>query len=199
MPKLRIKDLWPRVGDRKKLLWGKLMNLNLLIYSLKEVSRNIFLLITSDEIVDRLLTNNIRESLKKDDFEVLTPPEHNAKRTIVLRNIDSLITTIENEELKNDIENRNPWLKVTEIIKIPNAPKILKIKTEGSEMVRAACEKGILIYNQSIPPANVDKEIFVFLNPCYKCYKYSHLTAQCPTPDIEVCSECAGRNHTFKD
>ena len=198
MPKLRIRDLRPRVGDRKKLLWGKLMNLNLLIYSLKEAGRNIFLLIIF-RILDRLLTNNIRESLKKDEFEVLTPPEHNAKRTIVLRNVNSLITTIDNEELKNDLEHRNSWLKVTEIIKISNAPKILKIKAEGSEMDRLACEKGILIYNQSIPPANVDKEIFVYLSPCYKCYKYSHTTDKCPTPDIEVCSECASKEHTFRD
>ena len=199
MPKLRIKDLRPRVGDRKKLLWNRLMNLNLLIYSIKEPSRNIFIIITSDEIVDRLLTTKIKESLKKDDFEVLTPPEYNAKRTFVLRNLDSLISTVDPEELKNDLEVRNSWLKVTEVIKLPNAPKILKIKAECSEMVKTATEKGVLIYNQSVPPHNIEREIFVYLNPCYHCYKYDHATDECRTPNITLCSECAATNHTYRE
>ena len=197
MPKLRIKDLRPRVGDRKKLLWSRLMNLNLLVYSIREPNRNTFLVITSDDIVDKLLTTKTKDSLKRDDFEVITPPEYNAKRTFVLRNIDSLITTIEEEELKTDLENS--WLKVTEVIKIPNAPKILKIKAENSEMVRLASERGVLIYNQSIPPQNVEREVFVYLNICYHCYKYDHQTEDCTTPDITVCSECAASNHTYRD
>ena len=175
------------------------MNLNLLVYTLKEINRNIFLIITSDEVADRLITNNIKESLRKDEFEVMTPPEFNAKRTLVLKNIDSLITTVDEEELKNDLENRNQWLKVTEVIKIPNAPKILKVKTEGTEMVKQACEKGILIYNQSVPAYNVEKEVFVYLTPCYKCYKYSHTTDNCPTPDNIICSECASKDHNYKE
>ena len=199
MPKLRVKDLKPRIGDRKKLLWNRLMGLNLLVYSIKDPSRNIFLIITSDEVIDRLLTANVKESLAKDDFEVLIPPEYNAKKTIVLRNIDSLISTVDSEELNNDLESRNSWLKVQEVIKIPSAPKILKIKTEGSDMVKTACEKGVLIYNQSVPPTNVDREIFVYLSICYKCYQYSHATEDCPTPDVELCSECAAQNHTYRE
>ena len=135
------------------------MNLNLQIYSLKEPNRNIFVVITSDEIVDKLLTTNIKDSLRKDEFEVMIPPEYNARRTLVLRNIDSLITTVDEEELKNDIKQRNSWIKVSEVIKIPNAPKILKVKAETSDMVKVACERGLLIYNQSIPPTSIDKEI----------------------------------------
>ena len=111
--------------------------------------------------MDKLLTSKLKDSLKKDDFEIQTPPEYNAKRTLVLRNIDSLISTVESEELKNDLEIRNEWLKVTEVIKLPNAPKIIKIKAESSEMVRMATERGILIYNQSIPPQNVERSICV--------------------------------------
>ena len=136
--------------------------------------------------MDKLLTSKLKDSLKKDDFEIQTPPEYNAKRTLVLRNIDSLISTVESEELKNDLEIRNEWLKVTEVIKLPNAPKIIKIKAESSEMVRMATERGILIYNQSIPPQNVEREVFVYLNICYRCYKYDHSTEDCSTPDITL-------------
>ena len=199
MPRIRIRDLNPQQGNRKTLLWNKLMNLNLLVYTIKQPNNQTFILITSDEVVDRMLSNQIKEKLKSDNFEIFTPPEYNANRTLVLRNIDSLITGIESEELKNDLERRNEWLKVSEVIKIPNAPKILKIRAETTDMVKRAEEKGILIWNQSIPPNNVQKEIYIFLNICYKCYSFEHRTEDCLTPNIIICSECAAPSHTFKD
>ena len=116
-----------------------------------------------------------------------------------MRNIDSLISTIDEEELKVDIEDRNQWIKVTNIIKIPNAPKILKIMVENSEMVKKASESGVLVYNQSIPPTSIEKEVFIHLIPCYKCYSYEHKTADCPSTNLTICSECSSTNHTFRD
>ena len=57
------------------------------------------MLITSDDVVDRLLQASTREKLKQDHFK-MTPPEYNANRTIVLRNIDSLITTVDTDDLR---------------------------------------------------------------------------------------------------
>ena len=199
MPRIRIRDLNPQQGNRKALLWNRLMNLNLLVYTIKQPNSQTFILITSDEVVDRMLSSHIKEKLKNDHFEIFTPPEYNANRTLVLRNIDSLITDIDKEELKNDLERRNEWIKVSEVIKIPNAPKILKLRVESTEMVKKAEEKGILIWNQSIPPTNVQKEIYIFLSICYKCYSFDHKTENCPTPNIIICSECAAPSHTFKD
>ena len=199
MPAIRIKDHNPQRGNRKQLLWSKLMNLNLMIYKILDPSRYYFKIITSEEIIDKLISTSIKEKLRKDDFEVMVPPEYNANKTIVLRNLDSLITEVESEELKEDVERRNPWIKVIEIIKLPNAPKILKIKLENSEMVKMAREKGIMIYNLSVPPYNVDKDIFVYITICYNCYKYTHKTEECPTPHIVICSECSSTTHRFRD
>ena len=175
MPKIRVKDNRPSHGNRKRLLWNKLLQLNLTIYKMMEPNRSTFVIITSDQNVDKLLSQKMNEKFSNDDFEILTPPEHNANRTFVLINIDSLITTID-DELNTDLEERNTWLKITDIIKIPNAPKILKIQAENSEMVRKATESGILIYNQSIPASSIEKEIFLHIVPCYKCHSYHHKT-----------------------
>ena len=199
MPRIRIKDNNPNHGNRKRLLWNRLLNLNLTIYKMLEPNRSTFVIITSDENVDKLLTSNMKDKFSRDGFEILTPPEHNANRTFVLRNIDSLITTIDNEELKSDLEERNQWMRITDIIKIPNAPKILKVQCENSEMVRKATESGVLIYNQSIPATSIEKEIFINLIPCYKCYSYEHKTQDCPSPNLQICSECSSTTHTFRD
>ena len=198
MPKLRIKDLRPSHGNRKQCLWNKLMTQNLLVYQLKALN-GAFLIISSDEIIEKLLTTNVKDSLKKDNFEVQTPPEYVASKTIVIRNIDSMVSEVEAEELKGDLERRNDWLKVEEVVKLPNAPKILKVRVKEISMAKKAIDKGLLIYNQSIPPHCIEKEIFVQLSPCYKCYRYNHKTEDCPTPDITLCSECASNSHTFRE
>ena len=199
MPRIRVKDNKPRQGNRKLALWNKLMQLNLLIYKLEATTRNAFIIITSDDILEKLLSPKIRETLAKEDFEVTTPPEYSSNRTIVLRNLDSLITEVENEELKLDIERRNEWIKITEIIKIPTAPKILKIKLESTDMVTRALDKGMLVYNQSIPPSFINKEIYVHLDLCYVCYAYDHKTPDCQTADLKICSECAQIGHRYNE
>ena len=197
MPRIRIKDHGSRQSDRKRLLWNRLLTFNLLVYKLEESNRN-FTIITSDEVVDKLLTKNIRETLMKANFEVTTPPEYTANRTVVLRNIEALITSVENEELKQDIERRNDWAKISEIIKIPNAPKILKLRMENTDMVKRATENGMLLYNQSVPAYNISKEIYVYLEMCYICYSYDHKTTDCPTPELKVCSECGNHGHRYR-
>ena len=164
MPKVRVKDHRPNLSNRKVLLWNKLMNNNLLVYKIEEQNRNHFVVVSSDEVVEKLLTPKLKEAFRREDFEILTPPQFNAERTVVIRNIDPIITEVDIEELKNDVERRNEWAKITEMIKIPNMPKILKIKFENATMTKAACEKGLLIYNQSVPPANLEKDIFTSAN-----------------------------------
>ena len=199
MPRIRVKDNKPRQGNRKLTLWNKLMQLNLLVYKLEATTRNAFIIITTDEIVEKLLSPKVKEALARDDFEVTTPPEYSSNRTIVLRNIDSIITEVESEELKLDIERRNEWAKITEIIKIPTAPKILKLKLENTDMVSRAVEKGMLVYNQSIPPSFINKEIYVHLDLCYVCYAYDHKTPECQTSDLKICSECAQTGHRYNE
>ena len=198
MPRVRVRDLKPHQGNRKQVLWNKLMNLNLLVYKINEVNRA-FIIISSDDVIERLLSQSVREGLKREDFDVQTPPEFLASKTFVIRNIDSMVSIVDEEELRLDLESRNEWLKVEEVIKLPNAPKILKIRAKETQMAKNAVEKGILIYNQSIPPQYISKEIFIQLNPCYHCYAYSHKTDDCPTPDRIACSECASNTHTYKD
>ena len=100
MPRIRVKDHKPNSGNRKLLLWNKCMQLNLLVYKLTDTGRNSFVILSSVEVIERILSNSIKENLQKERFEIIIPPEYNASRTIVLRNIDPLITKVDNEELK---------------------------------------------------------------------------------------------------
>ena len=69
MPRIIIKDLKPGQVDRKRLLWSRLMSLNLLVYKLQVPNRNSLVIISNDEVIERLLTDNIKENLSKDGYQ----------------------------------------------------------------------------------------------------------------------------------
>ena len=57
----------------------------------------------------------------------------------------------------------------------------------------------MLIYNLFVPPTSIDKETFVRIDICCKCFSYEHKMNDCHSPNVIVCSECAAVNHRFKD
>jgi len=51
-----------------------------------------------------------------------------------------------------------------------------------------------------MPPRFVERDIFINLVPCYRCYKYDHLVKDRKETDTyKACSECASNDHTYKD
>ena len=85
MPRIRIRDLKPDHGNRKRLLWNQLLNLNLLVYQLQVPNNNSMVVVSSDEIIEKLMSPSIKDKLGKEGFEVTTPPEFLANRTFALR------------------------------------------------------------------------------------------------------------------
>ena len=65
MPRIRIKDHKLNHGNRGILLWNKHMQNNLMIYKMEEPNRNHFVIISSDEVVEKLLTPKLTDSKKR--------------------------------------------------------------------------------------------------------------------------------------
>ena len=101
------------------------------------------------------------------------------------------------DELKNLIELKNPG-KVNKIIKIPTNTRLLKIIYEDANTAQKTLKEGIIIGHQKFTPSDLEKEKFVNLRICMRCYDYDHLTKECPKDQsYKVCSECAQRGHRF--
>lgn len=67
-------------------------------------------------------------------------------------------------------------------------------------MAKRALENGMFILFQYMLPRFVEKDIFINLVPCYRCYKYDHLVKDCKEDDTyKACSESASKDHTYKD
>lgn len=60
--------------------------------------------------------------------------------------------------IKKELEKENNWMKITKVTKIKNYTNILKIRLEGTKMVKRAKQQGLLAYNLAISPDQMEKE-----------------------------------------
>ena len=130
-------------------------------------------------------------------MEIQFPPEYVAARTVVLRNVDSLISKMTEEEIERHI---GADFKINKIVKIPNNQHLLKVIFHDSETADRAVRGGMKIHFQVFSNTNIEKEVFVPVVPCYRCYSYEHQKKSCPKPQTyQICSDCAEEGHTHVD
>ena len=160
-------------------------------------TKEAFFLVTDNKTMDKLLKEEIKEIFASRGLEIEHPPELEAARTVILRNVDSLISSMtEGEILGAARENLND----KRVIKIPNSSHLLKIIFGDTVTADRVVEKGLKIHFQLFEGKSIETEVFVAVVPCYRCYSYEHLKKHCPKDDsYKVCSNCGIVGHIFTD
>lgn len=154
----------------------------------------------NEQDADKILSKDAREELQKIGIQVLTPPGIKSKRTIFIRQLDYNIGSRTAEEIKDEIERVNEWLKIEEVIKIKDYTNILKIRLEETSMAEKAIHQGLLAFNMAISSSQIEQEQYIHIETCYNCYEMeTHQTKDCPQTGLKVCSECSETGHTFKE
>ena len=95
-------------------------------------SKEAFFLITDNLNMDILLGEDSRARFASKGLEIQFPPEYEAARTIMLRNVDNTISQLTEAELVKRIEDTKN-LKVKKLIKIPNSSHLIKIMFRTTE------------------------------------------------------------------
>lgn len=68
------------------------------------------------------------------------------------------------------------------------------------KIVEKAKQQGILAFNLSISPDQIERESYMQIKTCYRYYELDdHQTNECPHTSLTICSECGERVHTFKN
>ena len=80
--------------------------------------------------MDKLLTEESRMRFRSEGMEIQFPPEYDAARSVILRNVDGIISNMTEEEIEKHI---GVDFKVSKIVKIPNSPHLLKVIFHDSE------------------------------------------------------------------
>ena len=195
MVRIRVKVL-DHDGDSKKGKVSKcICAADALIYKIKE-NRDGFILVTDSQGRDLLLKEDSRKRFQNEGLDIQFPPEYEASRTVILRNVDSLVHELSEEEIKDAIGHQH---KVRRVVKFPNNKYLLKIIFVAAEAADIATKKGISIGYQKFMGKNIDKEIFVPIVPCYRCYRYDHQRKNCSkTSDYQISSNCSKEGHTYE-
>ena len=194
MPSVKIKDYRPG-ADRRGKVWEILGIKKIDIWKMKD-GKGVFFIIMDKDNCQKLLEEDVKEAFKNNDYEIVNPPDLNANRTIVVRNLDRQIDDWSESSIIEYITARNTWIKIESVYKLPTTSKMLKIKCEKEEMADRAIKDGLFICYQHIRPEFIEKELFIKLTPCFNCYKYNHLTKDCTLEKQTICSICAERDHT---
>ena len=123
------------------------------------------------------------------------PPEYEAGKTVMLKNVDAFISQMSEGETLNQIDRR---FNIKNVIRTSNADKLLKIIFDTIQMADKAIEERIQIKFQRFDNKTMEKEMFVTIIPCYRCYKYDHQGRHCAKSDeYQIYSICAKVGHTY--
>ena len=135
------------------------------------------------------------------ELKPLVPPQLQATRTLIVRNLDDTIGTQTPEDLIEEITkhqyNKNP--KIDSIIKMPNKTRILKIVCSDTNTAQTLSRNGFYAYSYKISPSQINTDTFTYIDICYKCYTFQdHTTRNCPSTE-QHCSNCANTGHSHHD
>ena len=178
MVRIKVKILIHDGTSRKPALVQALGDSDTWVNKIVE-TKEAFILIADNANMDKLMKENIRQKFYEKGFEITYPPEYEASRTVIIKNVDSLIHALPVDEIALSID-RN--LGVKKIIKIPNSAHLMKIIFESSQVADRVVDEGLQIKYQKFQKSNIEKEIFIPIVPCFRCFSYEHLRRNCPRP-----------------
>ena len=152
------------------------------------------------DVIEIIFSDGSKEAFRQEGFEVVPPIEYNSMKTLVVKQLDYIIDSFNDENIIDSIEHLNKWAKVESIYKIPSTSKILKIRFQTQQMVQIALDNGIKILHQFISKWNIEKDVFIRLNPCRNCFQHDHKLKECKKREEMRCTFCAGehRQHDCK-
>ena len=194
MPTIKIVDKNTRYPKRRARLWECFGSIGVNPLNIKE-GKGIYYAIVQKEKVEVIIDQNAKQKFQDEGFEIHTPLEYNAMRTVVVKNIDHMIADFTDQEVIDRIQNSNPWAKIGSIYRLAQSGRLLKVRFATTEMADKALMDGLIVLYQKISSSYIEKETFVKLTPCYNCFAYDHNTKECSKPKRTLCSICSSKEH----
>lgn len=191
MPAIKILDRKPSESHRHNKVFQTFGSINTYVRKVHD-ARGAFYAIVDENQLEDILTEQNKDEFRRQGFELLDPIEFNSLKTAVVRGLDSMIGGYSDDEIVENIHQLNDWAEVESVYRLPTTSKILKVKFKNQTMVQTALKKGMVILYQNIPHYNIEREVFVKLQPCTNCFKYDHRVKDCSEPKTMKCTFCSG-------
>ena len=198
MPAIKVIDREPRQPRRRPKLWETFGLIGINPTDIKE-GKGIYYAIIKQEHIESVINDESKQVFNQNGFDIVTPIEFDAMRSVVVRHIDKVIAEYTDEDIIGSINHANIWADVDSIVRIHSNGRLLKVKFKSISMAQTAMTEGMVVLHQRINAKNIEKEIFIRLTPCYNCFKYDHKTRECPQESRVLCSFCSGEGHKYSE
>jgi len=162
--------------------------------------RDYLVLCHSDLEADRVFDDDCVRALNAIHCEPVLPMNLKAKRSIIVKRIDSFIyDNCTADDIMTEFNDRNDSLTAVSVFKFPNS-KTMKVTFRCQSMAVTCANAGFKMFNLFIGPFDIQEEEYFDVMLCYRCYSWNtHLTHQCPKPrDYIICSSCSELGHVFR-
>jgi len=152
----------------------------------------------SYEDSDSLFSTSCILALRALNCQPILPPDIAVNKCVIVRYLDCSIYDRHDDEIRAEIESENN-VKIIDFFKFPKA-KSFKITFLTLELASRVINKGLKMFHFSVPPCNIERDVFIKLTTCFKCYTVdTHTTVECPKDSsYKICSECSSPDHTFR-
>jgi len=188
--------------SRKNQILDVCKNNNIRVIKIIDKPNHYLVIFPSSDDADRIFDAALAHLFAAANVEPVMPNELKAGRTIIVKRIDEIIFSASEDEIKSSVENENAGTVITEIHKFKNSPGI-KVIFSNTVMAEKSLRNGFFAFRLFIPPNSIQRDEFIHIQTCYRCYKIeNHSTPSCPSvqenPEYKICSLCSSSNHTWK-
>lgn len=205
MPKVKARDIKHKgQRPRKVELYKTLSEAGMGIGRVTQ-RRDMIHIIVNEDSLDQFFSESNMNKLKGMGLDVLIAPEYKTKKTVIVKNvepeiIDQLVglwKSNKKAECQDKIMVNRKVHELEGIEKIAGT-MLMKITFKQISIASKVVKSGIKLMYQTLLANQVEREVFVSVVPCYRCFKYSHFTTQCPEEvNYKICSECAQEGHYY--
>ena len=173
-----------------------LSSCGIFLTSLKSHASGFAAITDKQEDIDKLLSSQTSDKLKKVNVYPIPPVSYLASRTLLVRGLDEEYGKMSNTELTSLVKQRID--KVEEVIQFPTKTRFIKLIFDNASDPQRYLREGIKIGFQRIPPSQLNKDTVITVIICYKCYALdSHEAKDCKATN-PTCSNCSSNEHDFR-
>ena len=199
MVRIRLKVVTHDGELKKSAVWRGITKADAFVYKVIE-SGEAFILITSGSEAEKILKDETRQYYLSKGLEVQMPQEYSTLKTLMVKGVGWGVYHKSEDDIRTHIESVHPNWKIEKIVKIPNNETLMKIVCKSPSVADQIAENGITIFSQRFDGRSLEREVYINITPCMRCYKYDHFTKRCKAPEsYKICSECARTGHRFSE
>jgi len=153
----------------------------------------------TDSDADRVFSSHCITPLSAIRCTPVLPMHLKAKRTVIVRRLDSHVYNNSTDDIRDEINECNDFLEASSVFKFPHS-NIIKVTCCNQDMAGACIKNGLRMFHMYVPGVDISCEEYHNVKICFKCYELdSHLTYECTkSRDYVICSTCSELGHSFR-